>query len=100
MLINGKVYTHYPVVDPTLTPSEVSSLFINTLIISNLYTKGLGADYDGDQVTVRGVWDINANKACHDMMYKVQNFLDISGNLKRATEKEAIQTIYQLSSNV
>lgn len=53
-----------------------------------------------DQVTVRGVWDVNANKTCEAMMYKTQNFLDISGNLKRATEKEARQTLYQLTSDI
>ena len=100
MMVNGKIYDHYPIIDPNLTTDEVSSSFINTLLISNLYLKGLGGDYDGDQVTVRGVWDINANRTCEQMMYKTQNYLDISGGLKRVTEKEAIQTLYQLTSDV
>lgn len=97
MKIGSRYYPHYPVIDPTLKPEQVATLFIDTLIMSNLYLKGLGADFDGDQITVRGVFSIQSNRSCNELMYKKQNYLDIVGNLKRATEKEAIQTLYQLT---
>lgn len=100
MKIGSKFYPYFPKVDPSLTPEKVASLFIDTLIMSNLYLGGLGADFDGDQITVRGIFDIHANKSCEELMYKKQNYLDISGNLKRKTEKEAIQTLYQLTSDI
>lgn len=95
--VSGKFYRFYPVVDPSLPPSVVSTLFKDALCISNLYLKGLGGDYDGDQVSVRGVWDINANRRCNENIYTKKNFLNISGQLIRTTEKEAIQTFYSLT---
>ena len=100
MLISGKLYKYYPVVDPKLPTSQVAGLFRDTITLSNLYLTGLGGDYDGDQVTVRGVWDINANKECDAQIYAKKNLLNISGSLIRDTAKEAIQTIYSLTSDV
>lgn len=99
VMISGRLYPFYPKIDTSLSKSQVSNLFRDTLCISNLYLKGLGGDYDGDQVTVRGVWDVNANRKCHQNMYAKKNFLNISGKLIRSTEKEAVQTIYSLSAS-
>lgn len=100
MKIGSRFYPHYPIIDPELPPEKVATLFIDTLIMSNLYLNGLGADFDGDQISVRGIFSIQANKSCDELMYKKQNYLDISGNLKRSTEKEAIQTLYQLTADM
>ena len=37
-------------------------MFIDTLNISNLYLEGIGGDYDGDQVTVKGIFSDEANE--------------------------------------
>jgi hypothetical protein len=42
MYIDGKVYKTYPKIDPSKSKEEVSTLFIDTLVMSNLYLKGLG----------------------------------------------------------
>lgn len=97
MKIGSRFYPYYPVLDLNASKEEIMTLFKDTLSMSNTYLNGLGADFDGDQITVRGVFSIQANKSCEELMYKVQNFLDISGNLKRTTEKDAIQTLYQLT---
>lgn len=99
MIISGKLYKEYPVCDPKADPTEVTSMFRDSLCQSNLYLKGLGGDYDGDQETVRGVWDINANKECDKQIYEKRNLLNIAGQLIRTTEKEAIQTFYSLTCN-
>lgn len=44
MYIGDKVYKHYPVIDLNKSPQEVSSMFIDTLTMSNLYLQGLGGD--------------------------------------------------------
>ena len=55
--------------------------------------------YDGDQVTVRGVFDINSNKKCNENIYQIKNLLTINGKLIRTTTVEAVQTLYSLSCN-
>lgn len=96
-MINGKLYPNYPVIDPDLDPLEVSTLFVDTLNVSNLYLAGLGGDYDGDQVSVRGVFMDESNKECHEYMTSIKNLLTIAGRNIRTTEKEAIQAIYNLT---
>lgn len=100
MRIGSRFYPYYPVLDLNMKKSDIATLFIDTLSMSNGYLSGLGADFDGDQVTVRGIFSIQANKDAHELMYKIQNFLDISCNLKRSTEKEAIQTLFQITADV
>lgn len=46
VMINKVLYKKYPVIDPKLPPSKVSTLFIDTVTLSNLYLKGLGGDRD------------------------------------------------------
>lgn len=97
-VINGKVYDRYPVVNPKMPPNIVSTQFIDTLNISNLYLKGLGSgDYDGDQVTVRGLFSQESNKQAEEILYSKKNILSTSGQNMRVTEKEAIQAIYNLT---
>lgn len=100
MKVGSRFYPYYPDIDLNATKEQVSIMFIDTLQMSNAYLSGLGADFDGDQITVRGVFSIQSNKSCHAHIYQKQNFLDISGNLKRSTEKEAIQTLYQLTADI
>lgn len=44
VIINGKVYPHYPVIDLSLPPNEVATQFIDTISISNLYLDAIGGD--------------------------------------------------------
>ena len=44
VIINGKVYPYYPIIDATLNEGEVTANFIDTASISNLYLKEIGGD--------------------------------------------------------
>lgn len=44
VMIGDNVYKHYPVIDPSMPESKVSSFFIDTLSMSNMYLKGIGGD--------------------------------------------------------
>lgn len=43
-VINDVVYPYYPIIDPTLSEEEISTQFIDTLEISNLYLDAIGGD--------------------------------------------------------
>lgn len=95
--IGGKVYTHYPKIDVDMTKEKVSTNFIDTLSFSNLYLKGLGGDYDGDQTTVKGVYSQEANKEAEKLLYAKTHILDVSGSNMRTTTNEGVQTLYMLT---
>lgn len=44
VIINGKVYPHYPVIDLSLSPEEIATQFIDTISMSNLYLDAIGGD--------------------------------------------------------
>ena len=52
---------------------------------------------DGDQVTVEGIYSEEANKEIEEFMKSPKNLLGLDGSRVRTTEKEAIQTMYNLT---
>ena len=45
MKTDGKEYEAYPNIDLSFDKSTVSTYFLDTVVMSNLYLKGLGGDY-------------------------------------------------------
>ena len=100
IILDGRVYEHYPKIDYTKSQDKISISFIDTLIMSNLYLSVMGADYDGDQVSVRGLWTQEANKNCEKNMTSLKSIVDINGNIYRTTTRETLQTFYNLSKGI
>lgn len=98
--MSNEVYRHYPVIDPNLSFEKISVIFVDTLVMSNVYLKALGADYDGDQITVRGVFTQEANLECSKHIYSKKNILNVSGSSIRTTDRETMQTLYNLTKGV
>lgn len=95
--INGHVYPRYPLIDLSKSKNDVAISFLDTLVMSNLYLKGLGGDYDGDQVSVKGLYTQEANKEAKEIMMAKSHILNISGDTMRNTTNESIQTLYAMT---
>lgn len=97
VIINDKVFKYYPVVDFNLKPNVLSAYFIDTTSFSNSLAPGLGADYDGDTTTIKGIWEQNANIAAEKVMYNKNNIIAINGQNRRTLSNESIQVLYNLT---
>jgi hypothetical protein len=97
MFISGKVFVDYPKIDLTMTKDQISVAFADTITMSNLYLAGLGGDYDGDQVTAKGVFSQEANQEAKKIMMSKSHILNIYGQNMRKTTNEGIQTLYMLT---
>ena len=97
MYINNTVYEHYPYVDLSIPPQRVPIYFSDTLSISNVFLKGLGGDYDGDQVTVKGVFTQEANEEANELINSKSNILNMYGENMRDTTNEGILTLYMMT---
>jgi hypothetical protein len=64
---------------------------------SNLYLSGMGADYDGDQVTSKGVYTIEANKELKDFMNSKENFVSFGCQPLKDSTGDAVNSIYSLT---
>jgi len=97
MEYGGKEYKYYPVIDITIPKDKVASQFINVLWMGNELLQSLGADYDGDTVSVRTVFSQEANLECERLMKEPTQFLNASGTNVRTTTNESIHTLFYLT---
>ena len=97
MYVGDKVYPYYPDIDVNMPESEVATYFLDTLNMSNLYLPGLGGDYDGDQVTAKGVYSQEANKECDTILHSKSHILNIYGENTRKLGNEGLQTLYMMT---
>lgn len=97
VMINDRVYPNYPDIDVTMKKEQVAISFLDTVVMSNVYLKGLGGDYDGDQITVKGVYTQEANEEARRIMMSKSHILSTTGSNMRLTTNEAIQTLYALT---
>ena len=95
--INGFYYRFYPYIREKDIGCNTSNMFIDTLQMSNLFLNGMGGDYDGDQVGVRGVYTIEANEEIENLLNSKKFYLNLTGINNRVSTIEAIQSIFSLT---
>lgn len=97
MVIDGKFYKWYPKIRQEDIGKDTSNKFIDTCQISNPYCGMMGADFDGDQVTVKMPFSVEANKELEDHLNSNGQFIGLNGENGRKATNEAIQTMYNMT---
>lgn len=97
LVYNGILYKYYPDIKDSDIGTDTSDTFIDTMIMSNLIIKNMGGDYDGDTVSVKGVWAIESNDECDKYLKSKANFIDLGANNMRISSQEAVQSVYDLT---
>lgn len=98
--VNGTEYKYYPIVDFDMKKEDIATFFYDVLKMSNVLLKSLGGDYDGDQVTVKGVYTAEANAECDRLVRGKANILDINASNVRKSTNENVQTLYTLTKRI
>ena len=91
------VYTHYPKIRKEDIGKDTSSSFIDTMNICNGYLDSIGGDYDGDMVTIKGVYTDEANEELKKQLASNIHFINLGGNPVISTSKESIQALYAMT---
>ena len=99
MDVNGKVYKWYPNIDLSTPPENIGVMFIDTTKFSNSYLAGMDGDYDGDQVTIKSLFSLEANEEAEKIMLKKSTVLSNNGQNVRETDCECLQTLYVLTKD-
>ena len=97
MVINGKYYPWYPKIRQEDIGSNTSNKFIDTLSMANPYCVMMKADYDGDQVTLKMAYTVEANEELKKYMKSKAQFIALNGSNGRTASNEAIQAMYNLT---
>lgn len=97
MVVNNTLYRNYPYIRKEDIGTNTSNLFVDSLNISNLYLDGIGGDYDGDQVTVKGIFSEEANRELDGQLQNKAHYFNLGGSGVRSSSKEAMQSLYSLT---
>lgn len=97
VLLSGKFYRWYPKIKASDVSTNTSNKFVDTLNISNLLIGGMGADYDGDTVGIKGVWIQESNKELMEFISSKSHYINFSGSNFRTPSNEAIQSLYSMT---
>ena len=90
-------YKNYPKIDFNKSREDVSISFVDTVRMSNVYLSVLGGDYDGDQISIKGVFTQSANQEAHRILHSKSNIIGIGGDIVRKTTNETVQTLYAMT---
>ena len=96
-VFDNVVYTHYPKIRKEDIGKDTSSSFIDTMNICNGYLDSIGGDYDGDMVTIKGVYTDEANAELKKQLTSNIHFINLGGNPVISTSKESIQALYAMT---
>lgn len=95
--VNSNYYRWYPKIRPEDIGSNTSNKFIDTISISNLALDAMCADYDGDQVGVKGVWLQESNKELMEFIASKSHLIGFGGTGIRVPTNESVQSLYNLT---
>ena len=99
MVINHNLYKHYPYIRTEDIGKNTTNKFIDTLNISNVYLGIIDGDYDGDQVTVKSIYSIEANNELRNQLNSKRHFIALGGNNVMETTNEGVAALYALTMN-
>ena len=97
MMVNGRLYKNYPVINPYVKKSDMDVIFRDTMTICPLLLGSLGADHDGDQVTEKVVYSQECLDECQKIMMSKANLLSVKGTGIRSIGNEGVQTLYSMT---
>ena len=95
--INGQFYQYYPLIDLNTPMDRISNLFIDTITIANSHLDIIGGDYDGDQISIKMCFSIEANAEAERNTMKIKNFVSQDGELIKVMKNEAYLFYYNLT---
>lgn len=97
VIFNETEYNYYPLIDLSIQNNKVPKEFIDTFVFHNSYLDELGGDFDGDILSIRGLWTEEANAEAEKIMKSKMSSLTVRGDNIRVTGKEIFNSFYELT---
>ena len=97
LMINNKLYPTYPKIRISDLNKNSSNKFIDVGIPNNVRLDSIGGDYDGDTVSSKAIYSIEANEELKELIESKRHYIGLGGINEMQTSKEGIQSIYNLT---
>lgn len=97
--IDGITYPRFPVItDKDIANLEnIGQKFTDTVHLFPTYLDALGADFDGDQISIQGVF--TKNNGADEYVHSKINIINIGGGTMRTTKDVTAHTLYSLTKD-
>lgn len=93
--LHDRYLPDYPIIYDDYICDESS--FIDSVRPHNSYLDSFGGDYDGDTVSLRAVFSVEANLEADKLIFDKKNLLNQSGTASRPIGKDAKLALYSLT---
>lgn len=100
VVIDEVLYKHYPKIRQSDIGTNTTNKFIDSLSMSNVYLGSIGGDYDGDQVTVKSIYSIEANDELRKQLNSKRHYISLGGQNIMETTNEGMMALYALTMNL
>lgn len=97
MIINGHLYKTYPKIRKEDILKNSSNKWIDVATPNNARLGTFGADFDGDTISSKTPFSIEANQELYDITNSKMNYIGLTGINEITTSKEGLQSLYNLT---
>ena len=97
IMINNTFYAHYPKISSEDIKKNSSNRFIDVAVPNNCRLSSYGADFDGDTISVKIPYSIEANEELKRATEKKSHFIGLGAKNEMKTEHEGLQSLYNLT---
>lgn len=97
MIIDNTYYKEYPSININDINKNTSNKFVDVALPNNVRLDSIGGDFDGDTVSSKAVFSIEANDELEKIIHSKRHYISLGAENAMFTTKECIQSLYNLT---
>lgn len=97
VLVNNTFYKNYPSITKDLIKKNSSNMFVDVALPNNVRLDVISGDFDGDCVSVKIPFSIEANEELKRAINKKSHYIGLGAKNEMKTIHEGLQSLYSLT---
>ncbi len=97
MIIKDRLYKFYPYIEEKDFNSNTTNKFSDTLNLCNAYLGPIGGDYDGDQVSCKAMYSMEANEELKKQINSKSHYIGLGAENVMGSSNEGKQALFDLT---
>ena len=97
MIVNDIFYKEYPKIRKEDMYTNSTNRFVDVALPNNVRLDSIGGDYDGDTVSSKAMYSIEANDELYKAVNSKKHYISLGGINAMKTSKEGIESLYGLT---
>lgn len=97
MIVNNTYYKNYPKIRQEDMNKNSSNRFVDVALPNNVRLGSIGGDYDGDTVSSKAVYSIEANEELKGLIHSKKHYISLGAENEMTTTNEGLQSLYSLT---